>query len=96
MKAIRALISDAIDDDEPTLFLGSDDGEFDDAIIGITRCNGIPILLYDTEKVIACLVEMGMTIESAWDWFYHNIECTYMGLGTPMYVTTVEVLREQH
>lgn len=96
MTPIRALISDALDDDEPTMFLGSQEGEFDEAILGITRRDGVAVLVYDTEKVIECLTKDGMTVDEAWDWYFFNIEGAYMGPGTPFYLTSVKMLREQH
>jgi len=96
MTPIRALISDTLDDDEPTMFLGSNDGEFDEAIVGITRRDGVAVLVYDTEKVIDCLTKDGTSVEDAWDWYFFNIEGAYMGPGTPMYITTMKTLREQH
>lgn len=98
MTTTRALISDAINDDEDqALFLGSDEGEFDAAIIGISLRGGTHVIVYDIELVIDVLVTtMEMTVEDAWDWFYYNIDRAYMGPGTPIYMTSVKTLRDQH
>jgi len=93
MSDIRSLLASVLEPD--ALFLGSDAGEFDAAIIGITHRGGHDVLLYDEAKVIACLVLQGMTEEEAWDWWGYNIESAYLGPLTPAYCRTLTAIREQ-
>ena len=64
----------------------------DFAVIGIVeRAGEDPFLLYDTNKVLANLVEEdGMTEEEAREYFEYNIMTAYAGDGTPGYIELVE------
>jgi len=59
------------------------------AVIGISeRWGEIPKLVYDKDKIMDILVEgEGMSEDEAVDHFYYNIMGTYMGEGTPVYIT---------
>jgi hypothetical protein len=81
--SIRENLSEWLDDD--ALFLGSAEGEFDAAILGVSSKG---IVVYDAGRVIECLVSEGMTPDEAHEWFDHNIECAYHGPRTPIYVWT--------
>jgi len=60
---------------------------FNDAILGIGRRCGQPdILAYDVEKVIAILVEQGMSQEEAEEYFEFNIAGAWVGELTPVWI----------
>jgi hypothetical protein len=65
---------------------------YDSAIIGVTSILGQSqdVLVYDSTKVIECLVEEGMPYDEAVEYFGFNIKCAYMGEGTPLFVTPIE------
>lgn len=56
----------------------------DDAIVGYATQWGSPALVvYDADKIVEILSkEMGY--EDAMEFFQHNIECAYVGPGTPL------------
>lgn len=88
--ALRDQLSEWID--EATLFLGSEEGEFDTCIVGVTERDGQPVLVYDTDLVIAALEQQGMSDDEAWDWFGFNIEGARLGPGTPIYMRSLRAL----
>ena len=59
------------------------------AVIGVSeRWGEIPKLVYDKDIIMDILVnEEGMSEDEAMDHFYYNIMGTYMGEGTPVYIT---------
>jgi len=57
---------------------------FEEAIIGLEPSS--MRLVIDEEKVIAILMEDGMELEDAVDYYHHNIECAYIGKQTPIYI----------
>lgn len=74
---IRAAISEL---NEDALFI---DG-MDDALIGHATQWGSPALaVYDSERIIEILSK-DMGIEEAAEFYAHNIECAYVGKGTPL------------
>lgn len=90
--SIRDFITDYVNGEE-VLFLGSEAGEFDSAIVGVTQRDGVIVVLYDQAKVIDCLTMQGMTDDEAWDWWSFNIESAFMGPLTPAYCRTLESMR---
>lgn len=69
------------------LFLGTEEGEFDSAIMGLSSRDGHPCLVYDVVSVVEILVSQGMTHEDAMGWYDFNIAPAYLGPATPLYVT---------
>jgi hypothetical protein len=67
-------------DDEQDIMLA--DG-LDEAFIGITE-DEPPRAVYDSQKVISILIRDGMTYDEAQEFFSFNIECAYVGPGTPL------------
>jgi hypothetical protein len=65
---------------------------FDDAIVGLSKVHGSdPVLIYDPEKIIDILMEReGWDVETAIDFYEHNIECAYFGPGTPAMLVRLE------
>ncbi len=64
----------------------------DDAILGIGyRCGQMPIVVYDSAKVIDILTERdGMTHEEAEEFFSFNIEGAWVGEQTPVWLRVPE------
>lgn len=78
------------------LFLGTGE-EFDSAIIGITTRDGSHVLVYDIDAIIDVLMKDNeMDFDDAWEWYGYNIERAYMGPRTPLYVRSVNGLRQFH
>jgi len=65
---------------------------FDDCIIGVSSKS---ILVYDLNAIIEKL-SADMSREDAVEYFYHNIDCAYVGEFTPIYISlaTAEELEE--
>lgn len=74
------------------MFLGSTEGEFDEAIIGIVESLSGNVLVYDVDRVLACLEKQGMDRNSAIEWFDYNIASAYMGEGTPVFIRSLDNL----
>ena len=69
------------DDKDERLYM---DG-FDEAILGYG--NQYPkddVVIYSKQKILDKLVENGMEIEDAVEYFEYNIACAYLGEGTPI------------
>ncbi len=58
---------------------------FDTAIIGFTTKDRA---VYCTDEIIRILIDEGMSEEDAWDHFYFNIDGSYVGDYTPVYIYT--------
>ena len=61
----------------------------DDAILGIgCQWGAKPLVIYSATKIIESLMkgDDGMDHETALEWYGHNIECAYVGEGTPIIV----------
>jgi len=70
--------------DDDILFM---DGFRDDCIVGIgIRFGQEPIIMYDYDKVIAQLMEEGLTEEDAIEWFDYNIIGAWVGERTPGFI----------
>lgn len=64
---------------------------YDSCILGVADgCGRGPVVVYDTDKVIASLVEDGLSEEDALDYFGFNIIGAYVGERTPMFLTRLE------
>jgi len=61
----------------------------DEAFLGITR-DDPPRAVYSYERVIDVLVEQGMTIAEADEYFEYNIAGAYVGEQTPLFITSLE------
>ena len=61
---------------------------FDVAFIGLTA-DANPKAVYSVDKIIQSLTE-SMSLEEAWEYFYFNIECAYLGEKTPIYIKQYE------
>ena len=59
----------------------------DSAIIGVCVGHDSGRIVYDVEKMIeACVQDMGMSEEDAWEWLEYNTFGAYIGEDTPIYV----------
>jgi hypothetical protein len=56
---------------------------FDDAIIGVDSDS--KRLIYSQKKIIDILVSDDMTFDDALEYYYYNIEGSYMGDKTPIF-----------
>lgn len=57
------------------------------ALIGWVERFGLePILIYDYDKTIRCLMDEGMTEEEAVEWYGYNTIGTWAGDGTPCFL----------
>lgn len=72
------------------MFLGTDHGEFDHTIAGVTLREEHTVLVYDTYKIIEFLEHGGMSFEDAWEYFNFNIEGAHMGDLTPIFITPID------
>ena len=67
---------------------------YDEAIIGVGWRDGVPIVAYDTQRVIAILCRRdGMTQEDAEEFFDYNIQGAWIGEATPIFVDGLSVRR---
>lgn len=61
---------------------------YDQAIIGVaSRIGHEDILAYDKDQIMMLLIKDGMTEEDAMDHFYYNIIGSWVGEGTPIFVS---------
>lgn len=61
---------------------------YDEAIIGVaSRCGHEDILAYDADLIIQLLMNDGMTEEDAVEHFEYNVIGSWVGEGTPIFVS---------
>lgn len=62
--------------------------QFDEAILGIgSRCGFEDVFVYDAQNVVQIFMKFeGMSEEEAWDHFYYNVQGSYIGETTPVFV----------
>ncbi len=62
---------------------------FDDCIVGLIERFGMePVFCYDKQKVVAKIIEdEGITFEEAVEHFEYNIIGSWIGKGTPCFLT---------
>ena len=67
---------------------------FDDAIMGVVeRCGTTPVVCYDASRCVEILVERdGMSQTDAEEYFAFNVSGAYVGINTPMWLTTIDSL----
>jgi hypothetical protein len=77
---------------EELLLLGEspeDQGEFINAVIGVTWREGLPVVVYDRSKVIQVYIDRdGMSREDAEEFYSFNVDGAYVGPKTPIFVDT--------
>ena len=68
--------------------------DFRSALVGVTRKpsdrwprnTDTMVAVYSAERVMECLVEQGMDEDGAVEWFYFNIDGSWVGEGTPDFI----------
>ena len=81
----RKDIEDLYSDDEPEMLFA--DG-YDGAIAGVIWDGERTRVVYTTEKILAILMEQGMTYDEASEYFDFNVAGSHMGVYTPLYLET--------
>ena len=81
----RKDIEDLYADDEPEILFA--DG-YDKAIAGVVWDGERTRVVYTTEKILAILMEDGMTYDEASEYFDFNVAGSHMGVYTPLYLET--------
>jgi hypothetical protein len=71
---------------------GCDEGllvmdEFDDCIVGIAERFHDKFVVYDRDKVLARMMEKGLSEEEAVEHFYFNTVGAWVGAATPAFIT---------
>ena len=68
---------------------------YDDCIAGLAEGAGLtePVICYDADKLLARLESEGMTREEAIEHFSFNIREAYLGAGTPIFVSRIDMNR---
>ena len=58
----------------------------DVAIIGmVERCGLMPVVHYSTPRLLLALMEHGMPLDDAREWFDYNVLGAYMGQESPVF-----------
>jgi hypothetical protein len=81
-------IREQLADESPEILL-LDEEKYDEAIVGIVYKTSGMVAVYDTIKIIEIL-NQEMSYEDAVDWYEVNIEGSYMGDQTPIYMTLLK------
>lgn len=68
---------------------------YDDCIAGLAEGAGLtePVICYDTDKLLARFESDGMTREEAIEHFAFNFREAYLGEGTPIFVSRIDMNR---
>jgi hypothetical protein len=82
------LLRESIEDLNPAaMFI---DG-MDEAIVGYAvQWGSPPLVVYDSDRIVEILAK-DMDVEEAAEFFEYNIECAYVGPGTPMMLYRPEI-----
>jgi hypothetical protein len=64
---------------------------FDEAILGVVQRMGVQAICYDEDKVIEILMNDGMTLEEAVEYFEFNIAGAWVGESTPFFLQRMEL-----
>mgnify|MGYP007063401584 CR=1 FL=1 len=66
----------------------------DDSIIGIgNQYSKPPVVIYDEALIIENLINQGMDMEEAWDYYSFNVAGAWVGDNTPIIVAGLETLQ---
>lgn len=81
---IQGAIEETLAEDETILLA---DG-YEDAFVGIGRFfGGEPFALYNRIRCIEILIEQGLNMDDAEEYFQFNVEGAYVGKNTPVFFT---------
>lgn len=75
-------------DESPEILL-LDEEKFDEAIVGIVYSKNVPVAVYDSYKIIEIL-NKEMSYQEAAEYYSYNIEGSYVGDQTPLYITMLK------
>ena len=79
---------ESIKDDYPYLILLEPQVTFNQCIVGIVERINLTCLCYNTLWIIEALIkDMEMSSEDAWEYYYFNIQDSFMGLHSPVFLT---------
>ena len=80
---------DNIKDDYPYLVVLEPRSTFNQCIVGIVERINLTSICYDTSKIIEALMEDSeMSYDDAWEYYEYNIQDAYMGIHSPVFLTT--------
>ena len=80
---------DYIKEDYPYLTVIEPRSTFNQCIIGIVERVNLTCLCYDTSLIIEALIkDMDISPENAWEYYEFNIQDSYMGIHSPVFLTT--------
>jgi len=64
---------------------------FDDCIVGVVeRCQGLTVVCYDKRKIIGKLMDDGMSMDDAEEFFEYNQLNLWTGETTPCFITQLQ------
>jgi len=75
-------------DESPEILL-LDEEKYDEAIVGLVYKSGGMVAVYDSYKIIEIL-NKEMSYDEAAEYYTYNIEGSYMGDQTPIYMTLLK------
>ena len=79
---------DSIKEDHPYLILLEPQATFNQCVIGIVERINLTCLCYNTLWIIEALInDMEMSPEDAWEHYSFNIQDSFMGLHSPVFLT---------
>jgi len=67
---------------------------FDDAIVGLARRPNLVAVAYDVNKMLEIMVDGGMTLEDAREFFEFNVVDSWMGENTPVYIEDYKTFKD--
>ena len=81
------MTTDELADHDPDLILMEPRETYDPCIVGLVQRAGSGLCVcYSINKIIAKLVEGGMSDEEAWEYLEYNIVDAYVGEHTPAFL----------
>ena len=80
---------DSIKDNYPYLSVLEPRSTFNKCIVGVVERINLTCICYDTSKIIEALMEDSeMNYDDAWEYYEFNIQDAYMGIHSPVFLTT--------
>ena len=67
---------------------------FDDCIVGLARRPELIAVAYDVDKMLAQMIDGGMTLGEAREYFEFNIVDAWVGDSTPIYIEDYKSYRD--
>lgn len=64
---------------------------FDPCVIGIAERINLMVAAYDVKKVLQALQDHhGMDEDEAYEWYEHNMVCSWVGNGSPVFINRLD------